>query len=285
VGRYLLQDALGRLYRPLADPANLFANTLCSALMVAGWGFFLLNGVADPEGGTKALWPIFGIANQLLASIALGLGTLILLKKQLASPTGRPQLALITAIPLVWLLTVTVSAAVEKIGHPDPRIGFLAAARKADSQLGALQKARDEALPETPARAAAEKALRSNRTLSANMRTDAAVTAGFLALVAVLLGITAKEAILLLRRRKEPTLSETEPVWIPLEDSQSSGVPVLGIVTLSCALAHELSGEAAVERERQIQAAQCVCASPAKVRSNAFLLSAERRFQGVQRCC
>jgi len=285
VGRYLLQDALGHIFKPLGDPSNLFSNLFCSALMVAGWGFFLLNGVADPEGGTKALWPIFGIANQLLASIALCLGTLILLKKQLARPDGRPWIAAITGAPLLWLLTVTVSAAVEKIGHPDPRIGFLAAAEKANSLLPALEKTLAEASDDS-ARAAAQKAVRANQRLQLNMKTDAVVTAGFLALVAILLGITIREALLLLARKKEPVLSETEPVWIPLDEARSSGVPVMSAVALGCALAQELSGEAAVERERQVQAQECVCEiTPAKGRANAFLLTSERRFKGVQRCC
>jgi carbon starvation protein len=284
VGRYLLQDALGHIYRPLGDASNLLSNIFCSALIVAGWGFFLLNGVADPEGGTKALWPIFGIANQLLASIALCLGTLILLKKQISLPNGRPWVASITAVPLVWLLSVTVTAAVEKIGHSDPRIGFLAAAQKTDTQLPALQKALAEATNEST-RAAAEKAIRANRRMNLNMQIDAAVTAGFLALVAILLGITIKEAALLLNRKKPPVLSETAPVWMPLDESNSSGVPVLGVVALGAALAQELSGEAAVERERAAQASQCLCESPARARSNAFLLTAERRFKGVQRCC
>jgi carbon starvation protein len=121
--------------------------------------------------------------------------------------------------------------------------------------------------------------------MNLNMQIDAAVTAGFLALVAILLGITIKEAALLLNRKKPPVLSETAPVWMPLDESNSSGVPVLGVVALGAALAQELSGEAAVERERAAQASQCLCESPARARSNAFLLTAERRFKGVQRCC
>jgi carbon starvation protein len=287
VGRYLLQDALGHLYPPMANPANLFSNLFCSALMVAGWGFFLLNGVADPDGGTKALWPIFGIANQLLASIALCLGTLILLKKQLASPSPKPWIAAITGAPLLWLLTVTVTSAVQKISHSDPRIGFLAAAQKADQQLPSLDKALQDAPAGSPNHASASKALQANRRLAANMRIDAAVTAGFLALVSIILGITLKEALLLLSRRKQPLLSETDPVWIPADQSRASGVPVMSAVALSCALAQELSGEAAVERERAALASECACQnpSPARTRSNAFLLHSERRFQGIQRCC
>jgi carbon starvation protein len=293
VGRYLLQDALGGFIKPLGDPSNLLANALCSALIVAGWGFFLLNGVADPEGGTKALWPIFGIANQLLASIALCLGTLILLKRQLASPSGRPWIAAVTAVPLLWLLSVTVTAAVQKIGHPDPRIGFWAAAHKSDAALPELQKKLEAAESES-AKAAAQKALQATQRAGSNARVDAVVTLGFLALVAVVLAVTILEALLLIARRKPPLLSETEPVWIPEDESRKSGVPVLGMVALGCALAQELSGEAAITRESNTllssettldPESHCQCPTPARARANAFLLTSEQRFNGIRRCC
>ena len=115
--------------------------------MVGAWGYFLIQGVRDPLGGINSLWPLFGIANQMLAAIALCLGTTIILKMQLQPAGGvarRPEssrpwnsplrnarraLALITLIPLVWLVAVTFTAGVQKIWHPDPRIGFLAQAR------------------------------------------------------------------------------------------------------------------------------------------------------------
>jgi carbon starvation protein len=282
VGRYLLQDALGRVWEPMGNPSNQTSNFLCSGLIVSAWGFFLLNGVADPDGGTKALWPIFGIANQLLASIALCLGTVILLKTQLRKPGGRPAVALVTALPLVWLLCVTVTAAVEKIGHPDPRIGFLAAARKADGEIAALKQELDSSPDSAPA---LEKKITAAHRLSLNMRTDAAVTAGFLSLVAILLGITVSEAAALLRNKKAPVLSESEPVWLPHLDSTKSGVPVAGILGLGVTLIHELSGEAAIERERIAQVAECSCPRDTNPRANAFLLSSDRRFNGINRCC
>jgi carbon starvation protein len=284
VGRYLLQDALGHLWKPLKDPSNPFSNVFCSLLIVAAWGFFLLNGVADPEGGTKALWPIFGIANQLLASIALCLGTLIILKKQLTLAGGRPVYALATLLPLVWLLSVTVTAAVEKIGHPEPRIGFLAAARKADAEVGPLiQEAAMTSNPE--AKNVLLKKIAANRRLHTNMLTDAFVAGGFLTLVAILLGITAREAALLLRGSKEPKLSENPAVWLPAPDAIKPGVPVAGMLALGAALLQELSGEAAIERERTLQQAECSCPRGTNPRANAFLLSAERRFQSPNRCC
>ncbi len=282
VGRYLLQDALGHVWPTLGNTSNQLSNVLCSGLIVAAWGFFLLNGVADPEGGTKALWPIFGIANQLLASIALCLGTMIVLKHQLRKPEGRPAIALVTALPLAWLLSVTVTAAVEKIGHQDPRIGFLAAAAKAKADLAILEQ---EASADPEKAPALEKKMAAARRLRLNMQTDAAVTAGFLALVAVLLGLTVREATLLLAGKKEPELSESEPVWLPQLDAKRPGVPVAGLVSVGVALLQELSGQAAVEREHAVQVRECSCPPTVNPRANAFLLSADRRLSGVNRCC
>jgi carbon starvation protein len=283
VGRYLLQDALASIWKPLGDPSNAFSNLLSSGLIVGAWGFFLLNGVADPEGGTKALWPIFGMANQLLASIALCFGTLILLKRQLRLPQGRPAVALVTAVPLAWLLLVTTSAAVQKIAHEDPRIGFLAAARKADGESVKLEAERAAAgVGEADL---LTKKIRAAQRLSLNMRVDVAVTAFFLALVAVLLGISIREAILLISGRKLSVLSEDEPVWLEQVDAQRPGVPVAGIVGLGLTLIQELSGQAAVERERVVQQARCECPPKTNPRANAFLLSTKRRFEGVNRCC
>src|SRR5438067_1487873 len=135
VGRYLIQDALGNIWKPLGETRRTGANVLASVLVVAAWGYFLIQGVRDPEGGVRALWPLFGIANQMLAGIALCLATTVLLKMQLAPrerdqqskieiPKSKISFALVTLIPLAWLLAVTMTAGFEKIFHNETRPDF-----------------------------------------------------------------------------------------------------------------------------------------------------------------
>ena len=148
VGRYLLQDFLGSVWKPLGDTKKIGANIFVSALMVCGWGYFLIQGVRDPQGGIKALWPLFGIANQLLAAIALCLATTVILKMQLRDgvKAGKPVFALVTLVPLLWLLTVcgtagwqkTFGASLIKPGDAEapagvyPKIGFLQIAQDSE---------------------------------------------------------------------------------------------------------------------------------------------------------
>src|SRR5512134_125316 len=129
VGRFMVQDLLGNVYAPLGRTSSLPANLLASGIIVAGWGYFLYQGVVDPLGGINSLWPLFGIANQLLAATALTAVTTIFVK------SDRPRFALLTLAPLAWLLVVTMTAGWEKIFSEDLRIGFLAQASHLTSQI------------------------------------------------------------------------------------------------------------------------------------------------------
>jgi carbon starvation protein len=180
VGRFMLQDLMRHVYPPLGRTSWMPGVVVTSALVVAGWGYFLIQGVRDPLGGINSLWPLFGIANQLLAAIALCVATTVLLKMHGA------RFMWITCAPLVWLVIVTFTAAWQKIFSPVPAIGFLA---QADKLAAGSQSA-------------------VNQTLIFNARLDAAVCGVLMVLVATILLDSLRVWVGILRGTREARISE-----------------------------------------------------------------------------
>ena len=187
VGRFILQDFLGGVWKPLGDTRNAFASVFASALLVGAWGYFLYQGVVDPLGGINTLWPLFGIANQLLAVIAFCLGTTILIKM------GKTRYVAVTAVPLAFLMTATFSAGYIKIFDKDPKMGFIAAAKSFGDKLAAGG---------TPQQMKEWSAQQFNFTV------DTVVTAFFLAAVAIIFVGCLIEWIKLLSGSKKVVLKE-----------------------------------------------------------------------------
>jgi len=166
------------------------AVVIASALFVAMWGWFLYQGVLDPLGGINSLWPLFGIANQLLATVALCVGTTVIIK------TGKQRYAWVTLLPLAWLAIVTMTAAYTKIFSSDPRLGFLAHASLFSQQV---------------AQGVTPKGVKSVADASRiiwNDRVDAAVAAFFALSVLVILADSAKEWWSVVRGTKPAVSSE-----------------------------------------------------------------------------
>ncbi|MBI3275693.1 MAG: carbon starvation protein A, partial [Methylocystis sp.] len=130
VARFMIQDLLGTFAPALRRTQSWTGNLLATALAVTGWGYFLYQGVIDPLGGINTLWPLFGIANQMLAAIALTLCTVVLFRMK------REAFALVTLAPTVWLAICTLTAGGEKLFHDNPKIGFLAHAARFQEATG-----------------------------------------------------------------------------------------------------------------------------------------------------
>ncbi len=179
VGRFMLQELAGQIWRPLGRTSWYPSTVMASALVVAGWGYFLVQGVLDPLGGINSLWPLFGISNQLLASVALCVGTTLIIK------SGKARYAWVTLLPLAWLLAATLTAGWQKTFADDPRLGFLAHAALVSEQVAA---------------GAIEDALGAR--LIFNDRLNAALTLTFMIITILVLISSAREWFLILTRRK-----------------------------------------------------------------------------------
>ncbi len=199
VGRFIVQDMLGVIHKPLGDTRSWVGNYLATFLFVAAWGWFLYQGVIDPLGGINSLWPIFGVANQLLAVIALSLGTTVLIKM------GRTRYIWATVAPLLWLLAVTMTAGWMKIFSADPRLGFLSAARDFSAKIDAGG---------TPAQ------LKQWGQLLFNNQVNAFVTGTFLVLVALVVVTCVRVWWQLLTGRRAPDLREEPYVSVPAMQRQ-----------------------------------------------------------------
>jgi carbon starvation protein len=200
VGRFMLQDLGKHIWEPFGRVSWYPAVIMSSALTVALWGHFLYQGVIDPLGGINSLWPLFGISNQLLATVALCVATTIIIKM------GKARYAFVTMLPLAWLGTVTMTAGWQKIFSPDIKLGFLSHARLIESQLAT------NALP------AAIKTATDAKRVIFNDYLDAAVAAFFMISVIVILADSIREWSAVLGGRKPRVSSEVPfdgPVPVP----------------------------------------------------------------------
>ena len=190
VGRFMLQDLFGAVYAPLGRVSWYPAVVVSSAVFVAMWGYFLYQGVTDPLGGINSLWPLFGISNQLLAAVALCVGTTVIIKM------NKAKYAFVTLLPLVWLVIVTGSAGLLKIFSSDPRLGFLSHARLLEQQIAS------GTLP------ANIRSVEAAHRMIFNDRLDAVVAAFFLIAVVVILGDSIREWLAVLSGRKAAVTTE-----------------------------------------------------------------------------
>jgi len=198
VGRFMIHEMGGRLWKPLARTNWLPAVLLCSAVIVGSWGYFLYQGVIDPLGGINSLWPLFGIANQLLAAVALVVATTILMKM------GRLRWIWVTVIPMVALIVITLTSSYQKILSKNPRIGFLSNANDLAAQIGRGV---------IPAARVAE-----THRLMFNLRLDAVVTTILVLMIVLLILEALVQWYGILSHRREAELHESPYIatrWAP----------------------------------------------------------------------
>jgi carbon starvation protein len=179
IGRFMLQELLGQVSPALGRTSWYPSVLLSSFLVVAGWGYFLYQGVIDPLGGINSLWPLFGIANQLLAAVAFCVATTVLVKM------GKLRYTWVTIVPLVWLAAATLTAGWQKVFSPDPKLGFL-------SHAQSLANSTDP----------------NAARLIFNDRLDAALSLFFMAIVCVVILASVREWVLVATQRKGPGVNE-----------------------------------------------------------------------------
>jgi carbon starvation protein len=192
--RFMVQDLVGTAIPALSNNRSWVGNILGTLVAVSGWGFFVYQGVIDPLGGINTLWPLFGIGNQMLASMALMLGTVILFKMK------KQRYAWVTIIPTVWLLVTSLTAGWQKIFHDNPKIGFLA-------QVNKFSSAAAEGMVLAPAKSMADM-----QTIILSNQINAALCAFFM-LVAVVMLFAAIRAVYRALQVNYPTVKEAEAVY------------------------------------------------------------------------
>src|SRR5574343_276670 len=195
-GRFMLQDLLGTFVPSMRKLDSIFASLVATGLCVAAWGYFLYQGVVDPLGGINTLWPLFGIANQMLAGVALTLATVVLVKMK------KQRYIWVTAIPTVWLLACTLTAGWQKIFHENPKIGFLANAHKYEAGIA-------DGKVLAPA-----KSLEQMQQIVTNNYVDAALAGLFILLVLSILAYAIPACFKALGKR-EVTAQETPYTPLP----------------------------------------------------------------------
>ncbi|SHE82718.1 carbon starvation protein [Seinonella peptonophila] len=198
VGRFILQDLLGQVWPKLGKTDWYPANILASGLVVAGWGYFLYQGAIDPLGGINTLWPLFGISNQMLAVIALAVGTVILVKM------GKAIYSWITVVPLVWLTSVTMTAGFSKLFSTNPAHGFLAGAQKYQAAIDKGQVI------------GAAKTMDQMHQIVMNNQIDAILTCIFMIVVAIVVIDAARVCYQVLVSKKKLPLHESP--YIPVKE-------------------------------------------------------------------
>jgi carbon starvation protein len=197
----MLQDTLGNLWKPIGRTSWWPGLAAASAVVVAAWGYFLYTGVTNPLGGINQLFPLFGIANQLLAAVALTVATTILIK------SGRIKWAWVTALPLAWDAAVTLTASAYKVFSDNPKLGFFA-------QRDAFKEALDAGKVLPPA-----KSMDDMHAIVTNSTVDGILAALFAILIILVILDAVRVWVAALRTREPLPTTETPPepsrIWAP----------------------------------------------------------------------